>query len=473
MCLVLGCDIIAHLRYYCNAFMTKFQYSQEQLKEICGQVLDISKQKDGVTHADAAISEDITLSLSVRQNNIENLEHAQNQGIGVTIYNGHKVGHASSADFSLNAIHNMVEAAYNIAKYTNEDPYSGLPEPEDLATEFFDCDLYHPWSIETDKAIEISKEMEEELYKNKLITNSEGCGFGSDSGHFVMANTLGFMHGYQYTKHSLWASAIAGKDDGMQSDGWSSDKRCYLMLDNHLDIAKIAANRAAQKLNAQKLTTRQCPVIFESTIARKILSGMLSALGGRSQYQKNTFLLDSIGQKILPDFLSLYENPFVPNGLSSTPFDDDGAKVYQRYVVKDGIIQDYFLSAYSARKLGRKNTGHAGGNHNLYLQADKSIKDFDSKVLPNLAALLKTMGTGLLVTETMGQGFNITTGDYSKGASGFWVENGVIAYPVEEITIAGNLKNMLQNIVAISLDTYEASLNTGSILFENMSIAGI
>ena len=350
---------------------------------------------------------------------------------------------------------------------------SGLPNKEDLATDFFDCDLYHPWDIETSEAIQISKEMEEELYKHKDITNSDGCGFATDYGHFVMANTLGFMHGYSYSRHGLWASAIAGKDDKMQSDGWSSDKRCASMLDNHINIAKSAAKRAADKLNAQKLTTRQCPVIFEAPIARGLLSGMLSALGGRAQYQKNSFLLDSIGTQILPDFLSLYENPFVPKALSSTPFDDDGVKVHQRFVVKDGIIQDYFLGAYSARKLGRQNTGNAGGNHNLYLQANANTPNYDDKVLPDLASLLKLMGTGLLVTDTMGQGFNITTGDYSKGASGFWVENGVIAYPVEEITIAGNLKDMLQNITAIGLDTYEASLNMGSILLDNMSIAGV
>ncbi|MFM2345185.1 MAG: metalloprotease PmbA [Pseudomonadota bacterium] len=453
--------------------MANFQYNQEQLKEICEQVLKISKQKSGVSNACVAISEDTSLSLNIRQNDIENLEHAQNQGIAVTIYNGSRSGHASSADFSTKAIESMVDAACNIAKYTNEDPFSGLPNQADIATEFFDCDLYHPANVETSEAIQICKEMEEELYKDKNVTNSDGCGFSTDYGHFVLANTLGFMHGYPYSRHSLWASAIAGKDDGMQSDGWSSDKRCYSSLDNHINIAKIAAKRASEKLNSQKLSTRQCPVIFEAPIARGILSGMLSALGGRSQYQKNSFLLDSIGTQILPDFLSLYENPFVKRALSSTPFDDEGVKVHQRFVVKDGIIQDYFLGSYSARKLNRQNTGHAGGNHNLYLQADENNPVYNNKVLPDLNSLLKYMGTGLLVTDTMGQGFNITTGDYSKGASGFWVENGVIAYPVEEITIAGNLKDMLKNIAAIGLDTYEASLNTGSILLEKMSIAGV
>jgi PmbA protein len=259
----------------------------------------------------------------------------------------------------------------------------------------------------------------------------------------------------------------------MQSDSWSSNKRCPLLLENHQTVAHKAAKRAQDKLDARKLSTRKCPVIFDSTVAADILRPIFSALGGRAQYQKNSFLLNALGEQILPSFLSIYEDPFVKKGLSSSPFDDDGAKVEARFNVQNGIIQHYFLSAYSARKLNIQNTGHAGGTHNLYLQADQQHIDSANKVFANLDALLKHMHTGLLITDVMGQGVNITTGDYSKGVSGFWVENGIILHAVEEITIAGNIKDMLKNIQGIALDTYEGRLHTGSILLENMTVAGI
>ncbi len=455
--------------------MANLQYNTQQFQEITERILNIAKNKADVSHACVQISEDQALDVSVRQNQIENVEHAHTQQVNISIYIKHKVGHASGSAFDDASLNNMIDAAYHIAKYTNEDVYAGLAEQDDLAlgNDLFDCDLNHPWHLNTAQAITLAKDMENIVYTYPHIHKSEGCGVGTHSGHFMLANTLGFCGGYPYSNHNLWANAIASKDGKMQSDSWSSNKRCPLLLETPQAVAHKAAKRAQDKLDARKLSTRKCPVIFEASIAAGILYPIFSALGGRAQYQKNSFLLDAVGTQILPRFLSLYENPFVKKGLSSGPFDDDGVKVNARFNVENGIIQHYFLSAYSARKLGLKNTGHAGGTHNIYLQSNAQHIDATNKIFTDLDALLKHMHTGLLITDVMGQGVNITTGDYSKGASGFWVENGIIMHAVEEITIAGNIKDMLLNIQGVALDTYEGRMHTGSILLENMTVAGI
>ncbi len=457
--------------------MTKFDYTNEQLKEVCQTILQLSKQKNGVSDACVSISEDNSLSVDVRQQNIETLEQSQSKAISLTIYKNQKVGHASSSDFSLVSLQNIVDAAYNIATYTSEDVYAGLPNQEDLAEEFFDCNLYNPWSIDADETIKLAIEMEHAVYDNKNIVNSDGCGVSTSNGHFMLANTLGFMDGYAHSSHQLWANAIAGKkndSNSMQSESWSSYKRCPQLLQNHKEIATIAASKASSKLNAKKLTTRTCPVIFEAPIAGGLIRAILSALSGSNQYQKNSFLLDSIGKQILPSYLTLHEDPFVLKGLASSAFDEDGVKTHAKNIINDGIIETYLLSTYTARKLKLPVTGHAGGSHNLYLKHNNpNNSDNNASFCIDLNTLMKKMGNGLLITDTMGQGLNIITGDYSKGASGFWIENGVIAYAVDEITIAGNMKTMLQNIVAIAADEYHGSLTTGSILLEQMTIAGI
>jgi len=449
--------------------MAHFQYTKEQFEQICEQVLDLSKKKIDISHICVEISEGTELGIDVRNQNIETLEHSQSQNISITIYKGQKIGHASSGDFSKKSLESIIDAAFHIATYTSEDPNSGLPNQEDLATDIIDCDIYHPWDIETKDAIEIAKNMESALYENKGITNSEGCSVSTDSGHFILANSMGFMHGYQYSRHAVSASAIAGKNDKMQSDSWHSDKRCAKDLDDPVNVARIAAQRAVAKIGAKKISTRVCPIVFEAPIAKTLIRGMLAALTGSAQYQKNSFLLDSIGQRILPEFLSLYEDPFILKGISSSPFDEDGVKVNSSYIIKDGLIQQYLLNTYSAKKLNLPNNGHAGGNHNLHLEYNPTA---NGKIFTDLDALLKNMDTGLLVTDLMGQGLNITNGNYSKGASGFWIEKGIIAYPVEEITIAGNLKDMLQNIAGISIDEHVSSIINGSILLDNMTISG-
>jgi PmbA protein len=457
--------------------MIKFEYSSDELKELCEYTLKTCLEKKGITNALVSISDNNSLSIDVRTQNIETLEQSQEQSISITVYKEQQVGYSSSSDFSISSINSIIDAAYHIATYTSVDKCAGLPNAQDLATneDMRECELYHPWDIDASQAIKIATEMEDAVYANDSIINSDGCGLSTNNGQFVMANTLGFMQGYAYSNHSIWANAIAGyKDDvdSMQSESWYSQKRCSKSLENYLSISKIAAERAKAKLNPQKISTRSCPVIFESTIASKLFGGLLAAISGNNQYQKNSFLLDSIGQQILPNYLSIYENPFLLKGMSSACFDSDGVRTKQTHIVKDGIIQTFILSTYSSRKLNMPVTGHAGGCHNLELQYNTEPK-YSEHICPDLNALMQKMGTGLLVTDTMGQGLNIVTGDYSKGASGFWVENGIILYPVNEITIAGNLKSMLQNIVAIANDIYEGgSILTGSILIDNMMIAG-
>jgi PmbA protein len=361
-----------------------------------------------------------------------------------------------------------VDAAYNIARFTAEDDCAGLPEEAFLEQHPQDLQLCYPWSVTAEQAVEIAKKIEGAAFAvDKRITNSEGANVHTQQSHFVLANSRGFIGGYPYSRHSLSVSPIAGKGNNMQRDDWYSSERNPKHLAKPEAIGRYAAERALSRLHARKLDTRKCPVLFEAPIAAGLLGAFVQAVSGGALYRKSTFLLDSLGTAVFGPDIQVVEDPHLVGAVGSAPFDEEGVKTQRREVVKDGVLQGYFLSTYSARKLGMQTTGNAGGSHNL------QITSVNTKPSDNFKAMLKKLDTGLLVTELMGQGVNYVTGDYSRGASGYWVERGIIQYPVEEITIAGNMKTMLQDIVAIGSDTLiRGTKKTGSILIGNMTIAG-
>jgi PmbA protein len=331
-----------------------------------------------------------------------------------------------------------------------------------------DLRLYYPWPISAEEAVEIAQRCEAAAFAvDKRITNSEGAGVYAHQSHFISANSRGFVGGYPYSRHTISVAPIAGKGANMQRDDWYSSTRDPNRLARPEDIGRYAAERALARLNARKLDTRKCPVLFEAPLAAGLLGSFVQAISGGALYRKSTFLLDSLGKEVFAPHINIVEDPHVIGAVGSSPFDDEGVKTMRRDVVKDGVVQGYFLSTYSARKLGMKTTGNAGGSHNLSLTSALTQPGDDFR------GMLKKLGTGLLVTELMGQGVNYVTGDYSRGASGYWVENGEIQYPVEEITIAGNLKEMFRQIVAIGTDTLiRGTKETGSILVESMTVAG-
>ena len=440
-----------------------FAHSQEALRAIAQTVLDHAAVK-GATACEVDVSEGLGQSVSVRRQEVETIEYNRDKGLGVTVYLGQRRGHASSSDFSLPALKASVEAALSIARFTAEDDCAGLPDAELLATREMDLDLFHPWDISVESAIELARRCEQSAFDvSPLIRNSEGASVSAQSSHFVSANSLGFMGGFATSRHYVSCSVIAGEGDEMQRDDWYATRR---KADDFPDAALIgdyAARRALARLGSRKLKTRKCPVIFEAPLAVGLIGSFVHAISGGALYRKTSFLLDSLGKQVFPKFVQISERPHIRGGFASSPFDDDGVATRDREVVKDGRLQGYFLSTYSARKLGMQTTGNAGGSHNLQVQ--RGVHD--------LKGLLREMGTGLLVTELLGQGVNYVTGDYSRGAAGYWVEKGEIAYPVEEITIAGNLREMLQGIAAIGNDIeVRGSKQVGSVLVERMTIAG-
>jgi PmbA protein len=395
---------------------------------------------------------------------VETIEHDCSQNLGVTVYFGQRKGSASSTDLSPESIKETVSAACSIARYTSEDEYAGLPDKALLATEFPDLELYHPWDINAEQAIALAIECENAArFYHPDISNSEGASVSSHQGISVFGNSLDFLQGRISTRHSLSCSVLAQRGDSMQRDYWYSVARNALGLEPAIEVGKKAAERTLRRLEARSLSTRQCPVLYCAETASGLLGSLIGAISGGSLYRKSSFLLDAIDTQIFPEFVHIYEQPYLKGALGSAAFDSEGVATQSRDIVRDGVLQAYVLSTYSARKLGLQSTGNAGGVHNLTITP--SNLDFE--------AMLKQLNTGLLVTELMGQGVNRVTGDYSRGAAGFWVENGVIQYPVEEITIAGNLKTMFKNIVAIGNDVdYRGNIRTGSILVEQMSIAG-
>jgi PmbA protein len=414
--------------------------------------------------ADASVSQG--LSVSVRLREVDTLEYQRDRGLSVTVYFGKRKGSASTADLAGSAVRETVEKACAIARYTAEDPYAGLVEPEALAREIPDLDLDHPWALTPERAIELARECEAAgLAVDPRLANSEGAAVSSQRQTGVYGNSLGFLAGYSATSHSVSCTLIAEAGEDMQRDYWFTVARDPADLEAAAGIGRTAGERALARLGARRLTTRKVPVAFSPDVARGLFRHFVGAISGTSQYRKSSFLLNAAGEQIFPAFLQMAERPHLPKGLASSPFDQEGAATRDRELVRDGVLGGYVLGSYSARRLGLKTTGNAGGIHNLIVGGTEGALE------PQ--AFLRRLGTGLLVTELMGQGVNGVTGDYSRGASGFWVEQGAIAYPVHEITIAGNLKPMYRHIVALGDDVdVRGGIRTGSVLLDEMTVAG-
>ena len=440
-----------------------FNHSKQTLRDVCAQALELAKA-GGATAAEADVSESIGQSVQVRLQEIEHIEYQQDKSLDLTVYVGRRKGRASTADFSPAAIADTVRAALDIARYTAEDPCAGLAEVALMATEFPDLQSYHEWPLSTAEAAELARRSEAAARAaDSRITNSEGAHIQTGHYQYVYGNSHGFMQHQRSSRHSLSCSVVAGSGSGMQRDYWYDLARSNADLDTPEHIGQTAARRAVQRLGAKSLPTGNYPVLFDATVSGSLIGHLAGALSGGALYRQTSFLQDSIGRQILPTALSLREEPHLPKALASTAFDAEGVATRPRFVIENGIIQGYFLSSYSARKLGLPTTANAGGAHNLIL----------SHTHPSQAELLREMGSGLLVTELMGQGVNTLTGDYSRGAAGFWVENGQIAYPVQEITIASRLQDMLPNIAGAANDALKRSAHkTGSLLLEQMTVAG-
>ncbi|MFT6590676.1 MAG: PmbA protein [Rhodoferax sp.] len=449
---------------------TGFSYSRPYFEDLVDTALAHAK-KLGATDAGAEASEGCGLSVSVRKGELETVERNRDKSLGVTVYLGKCRGNASTSDFSKMAIQQTVQAAYDIARFTAADPFAALPDAKDVAPTAkhrTDLDLFYPWSINSEEAAQLAMACEAAaLQTDKRITNSEGAAVSAQQSHFFSAHTRGFRGGYASSRHSMSVSPIAGKGNDMQRDAWYSSMRHPDDLASPEAVGRYAAERALSRLKSRKIATTECAVLFESPLAAGLLGSFVQAISGGALYRKSSFLLDSLGKQVLPKHIDILEDPFVKRGKGSSPFDDEGVKVKARQVVEAGCVQGYFLGSYSARKLGMKTTGNAGGSHNLILTSRKT------RASDNLEAMLEKLGTGLFVTELMGSGVNYVTGDYSRGASGFWVEKGRIAFPVQEITIAGNMKAMLKGIQAVGADTYNYGAKTvGSVLINRMKIAG-
>lgn len=446
-----------------------FSFSRETFRTLAHQALAHAKQL-GATDAAAEVSEGSGLSVNVRKGELETVERNRDKSLGVTVFIGQRRGNASTSDFSDEAIAKTVQAAYDIARYTAEDPHAGLADAADIAPPgtHLDLDLYHPWAIDSEAAAALALRCEAAaLQTDRRITNSEGAGVSAQHSHFYAAHTNGFEGGYASSRHSLSVAPIAGKGAGMQRDYWYTSMRDAQRLASPEVVGRYAAERALARLGSRRIGTRQCPVLFESPLAAGLLGSFTHAISGGALYRQSSFLQDSLGQQVFPEHVEIDENPFLLGGKGSSPFDSEGVRVAPRKLVRDGRVQGYLLSSYTARKLGMHTTGNAGGSHNLTLTSKHTQSGDD------LRAMLQKLGTGLFVIELMGQGVNGVTGDYSRGASGFWVENGEIAYPVEEITIAGNLKDMYRGIAAIGADVYHYGAKaTGSILIDRMTVAG-
>jgi PmbA protein len=436
----------------------------EDLESIIERALEEARTR-GATQAEAAVSQDTGLSVGVRLGEVETLEHQRDRSMGITVYFGQRKGSASTADFSPEAVRATVAKACSIARFTAEDACAGLADAALMARSPPNLDLAHPWAVTADRAIEIAKACEAAaLAFDPRINNSEGASVGTHQGLHVYGNTHGFVGGYPTTSHTVSCVVLAGKGEDMQRDYWYSSSRDWQELDDPEAIGREAARRTIARLEPRKLSTRRAPTLFVPEIARGFMGHFTAAIRGSSQYRQSSFLLDSVGQQVFPAWYSVSERPHIKKAMGSAPFDDEGVATRDRELIADGVLTGYILSSYSARKLGLQTTGNAGGAHNLMVAANVS---------GGLPAMLRRLGTGLLVTELMGQGVNMVTGDYSRGAAGFWVENGAIQYPVAEITIAGNLRQMFEGIAAVGddIDT-RGGIRVGSILLDEMTIAG-
>ena len=435
------------------------------LQDVAGFALEEARRQ-GASQYEVDVSLSQGLGTTVRLGEVDTIEYQRDRGLAVTVYFGKRKGSASTADLGREAVRATVEKACAIARYTAEDPYAGLLEPEYLAREIPDLDLDHPWGLAAEDAIEIARRCERAGRGiDPRITNTEGASVNSQRHTGVYGNSLGFLAGFSGTSHSLSCSLITQEADQMQRDYWFTTARDPVELEDAEAVGATAGRRAVARLGARKLSTRKAPVVFSPDMARGLYRHFIGAIRGPSQYRKASFLLNAAGEQVFPAFVQMHERPHIPKGLASAAFDDEGAATRDRDLVESGILQGYVLGSYSARRLGLKPTGNAGGVHNLIVQASGDSPGYD--------ALLRRMGTGLLVTELMGQGVNGVTGDYSRGASGFWIEDGAVAYPVHEVTIAGNLRDIYRNIVAVGSDfDSRGSIRCGSVLIGEMTIAG-
>lgn len=444
-----------------------FEYTQDQLRSLAEEALHHAASI-GATHAVVELAEDSGLNVNVRRQRVETIERTRGKSFGVTVYVGQRRGHASSSDFRLGPLRETVAAAWEIARFTAEDPCAGLPAPELLADGHRAPDVFHRWDISADAAVALARQAEEAaLATSPLVRNSDGASVSASHGHFLLANSIGFSGGYPYSRHAISCAPIAQRGREMQRDGWySADPRPDRLADP-VRLGRYAAERALARLGARRIPTGRVPVLFEAPLAIGLLGHLVQALSGSALYRQASFLLDAAGQPIFPGHIDVIEDPALPGEPGSAPFDGEGVRTQRRHVVDAGVVQGYFLSCYSACKLGLATTGNAGGSHNLRLSSRLASPADD------LDAMLRRLGTGLFVTELMGQGVNYVTGDYSRGASGYWVEDGVIAYPVEEITIAGNLREMFAGIVAVGADELRrGSKRSGSVLIDGMAVAG-
>ncbi|KES11420.1 Zn-dependent protease-like protein [Snodgrassella alvi SCGC AB-598-O02] len=440
-----------------------FHHNAEQLQNLGRQALEQAK-KQGATAAEIDISESVGQNVQVRQQEVEHIEYQQDKSLDITVYLGQAKGRASTADFSGQAINDVVAAALNIARFTAQDECAGLADPALLATEFGDIEAFFPWVLSTDEAIAIGKRTENAALKtDKHISNSEGAGVQNDHYQYIYANSNDFCAYQKGSRHSISCSVVAEDANGMQRDYWYALARDPLDLEKPEEIGSLAATRAVQRLSGRTLATGKYPVIFDRTVAGSLISHLVGALSGGSLYRQTSFLVDSMGKQILAPWVTLTENPHVKKALASTYFDAEGVATHPRTVIESGRIGGYFLSSYSARKLGMQTTANAGGVHNLSLNYTHSTQ----------AELLQAMGNGLLITELLGQGVNTITGDYSRGAAGFWVENGVISYPVEGITIASRLQDMYAGMMGAADDALKYSTHKiGSVWIDTMTVAG-
>jgi PmbA protein len=444
-----------------------FSCERAELQGLAHAALERARRA-GASGCDCEVSEGYGFSVTVRKGRPDTIEHNRDRSIGVSVYLGERPrvrrGHASTSDFSQAALEQTVDAAAAIARHTAEDDCAGLPDAELLAREVPDLDLHHPWNISTEEAVDLARRCEAAAFAvSKKIRNSEGATVSAQQSQFVLANSLGFVGGFPGSRHWISCAVIAEDKGLMQRDDWYSASRVPERLAEARALGRYAGQRAAARLGARKIATCQAPVLFEAPAAVGLIGHFVSAVSGGNLYRKTSFLVDSLGKQVFSPLVSIYERPLEPQGMASSAFDEEGVATLERPVVRDGVVEGYFLGTYAARKLGMKSTGSAGGHHNLTVKTGKL--DF--------RGMLKEMRRGLLVTELLGQGVNPVTGDYSRGAAGYWVEGGEIAFPVEEITIAGNLPQMFRQIAAIGSDVVVRSgRSTGSILVESMTIAG-
>jgi PmbA protein len=436
-----------------------------ELRDIVAFALQEAKTA-GATQAEADVSLQQGLNVTVRLGEVETIEYQRDRALGITVYFNGAKGSASSADLRPEAVRTMVAKACSIATFTARDEYAGLADAADMARDVPDLDLYHPWQLTPEAAIAMATACEAAgMAVDARLTNSEGASVSTHRGVRVYGNSHGFLAGYPSTSHSISCVLLAQDGDDMQRDYWYTSSRAPEGLDDLQQVGRRAGQRAIARLGARQITTRKAPVLFAADIARGFFGHLVAAVRGSSQYRKSSFLLDAAGSQVLPQFVQMQERPHLPRAMASSPFDAEGVTTRDRELVRDGVLQGYVLGSYSARKLGLHTTGNAGGIHNLLVTSSAGLLD--------LPALFARMGSGLYVTELMGQGVNGVTGDYSRGATGFWVENGELAYPVHEVTVAGNLKSMYRGVQALGSDIdVLGAIRTGAVLVDEVTIAG-